>query len=165
MTMQTNSASKSTCPDISKLNTKNDAQKEMLKHLKAARKTCLEYEKCSKAKCDFPDLELKTELAKESMKNPSKIMSIVQSCLDSKDRTNCNLEKYAKISTKLKEIAEKVKKCKNETCKKENDKTIALANKMMQNLPVKQIINNVAKKTKSYKSNRKSSSKSLKKNN
>jgi hypothetical protein len=163
--MQSNTVSNSICPDVSKLKPQNEMQKQMIKHLNATRKTCLEYEKCSKAKCNFPDLEFKTELVKESMKNPAKIMSIVKGCLDSKDRTSCALDKYAKISTKLKELAERVKKCKNETCKKENDKTIALANKMMQALPVKEIINKVAKNTKSYNSIRNSNAKSLKKNN
>ena len=156
-------------PDLSNLPVKTPMERKLAKTLAKARSKCLKYEKCSKAKCNFPDIDLKNELLKEAMNDPSKVMNIVQKCLTSNDKISCTLDEYAKMSPKLKTISEKVKTCKKETCKQESDSMIALADKLMKQINMKQIINKVGSmisktKTHTRNSKRKSTRKSMKHN-
>lgn len=121
-------------PDLSKLKEMPKADKAKFKLLASLRDGCLNYEKCSKSKCDYIDMDLKKELVKQDI---FKIMSTVEKCIKNKDRIKCTLEKYAKLSPKLKIITGKVKTCKQETCKDESDKMNALANNVIKNANVK----------------------------
>ena len=109
-----------------------------------AQSRCLKYEKCSKANCNFPDIELKNEVVKETMADPSKVLNIVQKCLDSNDKISCTHDEYVKIFPKSKTLSEQVKKCKKETCKKESDSMIALGEKLMKQVQLKQIMDKLA---------------------
>ena len=153
--MNKNNSANTTCPDLSKYPPqKTSLEHKIFKNLQKSAKACQEYEKCSKANCGFPDIELKKELVNETMKNPSKIMNIVQKCLDSNDKISCTLDEYAKMSPKLKTIADKVKKCRKETCKKESDLAVLASNEILKQLPVKKIFSNTIKKIKNIKSNK-----------
>lgn len=152
--MNKNNSANTTCPDLSKFPPRKTSQEQKIfKNLQKSAKACQEYEKCSKANCGFPDIELKKELVRETMKNPSKVMNIVHKCLNSDDSISCTLDEYAKLSSKLKTITDKVKKCKQETCKKESDLTILSSKKLIKHIP-KNIISNTIKKIKYIKSNK-----------
>jgi len=149
--MNKNNSANTTCPDLSKFPPQKTLQEyKLFRNLKKSAKACQEYEKCSKANCGFPDIELKKELVNETMKKPSKVMSIVQKCLNSSDSINCTLDEYKTISPKLETIADKVKKCRKETCKKESDLTILSAKKIIKHIP-KKIFSNTIKKIKNNK--------------
>uniref|UniRef100_A0A6C0HL38 Uncharacterized protein n=1 Tax=viral metagenome TaxID=1070528 RepID=A0A6C0HL38_9ZZZZ len=127
--------SESICgPDLSKLKGIPKVEKAKYKLLADLRDGCLNYEKCSKSKCDYIDMDLKNELVKQDI---HKVMTTVEKCIKNKDRIKCALDKYAKLSPKLKIITGKVKTCKQETCKDESDKMIALANNMVKNATIK----------------------------
>jgi len=100
-----------TCPpDLSNLPVNTSIDRKFKKISVKARSRCLQYEKCSKANCNFPDIELKNELMKEAMNDPSKAMNIVQKCLNNNDIMSCTYDEYSKMSPKLKIISEQVKK-------------------------------------------------------
>jgi hypothetical protein len=152
-------------PTPRNLQAKTPFERKLLKISAKADSRCLKYEKCSKAKCNFPDIELKNELMKEAMDDPSKVMNIVQKCLDSNDKISCTHDEYVKIFPKLKTLSEQVKKCKKETCKKESDSMIALGEKLQKQVKLKQIIDkfaNMISKTKNNKGHGNSKRKSKK---
>lgn len=96
------------------------------------RNACLDYEKCAKAKCDYPDLELKNEIRKLDL---NQIMKVTSKCLkNNKNSTICSLDAYSKLSPKLKKITDRVKTCKMETCKKENDEMIKSSMELMKKM-------------------------------
>ena len=138
--MSKNNTSNTICPSKANINvmpSKTPAERNLKKAFGKSRSTCLKYEKCSKAKCDFPDLEFKNLLMKE---DPNKMINIVQKCLNSDDRTLCTLDEYSKMSPQLKNIIEKVKKCKTETCVKVHDKHYLANTEMKTLIPNKTLI-------------------------
>ena len=133
--VKASSNSDSICgPDLTKIKKISSADRKMLKTAKSIRGSCLDYEKCSKSKCDYIDLDLKNELVKQDV---LKIMKSVEKCIKHKDRLKCTLDAYAKLSPKLKIITGKVNTCKRETCKDEADKMIALASNVLKNPTIK----------------------------
>jgi len=109
----------SICPlDVSKSLKLKGKTKKMMTN---TRNKCLDYEKCSKEKCNYPDLELKNEIRKLDL---NQVMKITTKCLKNKNPLICSLDAYGKCSPKLKKITDRVKTCKMNTCKKENNEMI-----------------------------------------
>lgn len=106
------------------------------------RKVCLDYMKCSKKNCGLPDLEMSNEIKKQ---NPMKVLNIVLKCMKSKDINNCYMDKYAKISPKMKKIVDLVKLCKQKPCKKENDALVQMAKKLVKSVKLGKKMDKVKK--------------------
>lgn len=132
-------------PDISK-SLKGKTKKIMTN----IRNTCLDYEKCAKTKCDYPDLELKNQVKKLDI---NQVMKVTTKCLKNKNPTTCSLDAYGKLSSKLKKITDRVKTCKMETCKKENDKMIKSSMDLMKKIKLNRKLSKIKKifKSKNFK--------------
>jgi hypothetical protein len=136
------------CPsDVNKSKYLNSKQK---KNLSKTRKLCMDYEKCAKTKCDYPDLELKNEVKKLDF---NKIINTTTKCLKKKSPILCSLDEYGKISPKLKNITDRVRTCKMETCKTENEKMTKNIMDMMKKMKVNKKMSKIKKalKNKSFK--------------
>ena len=146
----------SICPqDVSK-----SLKGKTKKMFSTVRNACLDYEKCAKAKCDYPDLELKNEIRKLDF---NQIMKVTSKCLKNKNPTICTLDAYGKLSPKLKKITDRVRTCKMETCKKESDEMIKSSMEIIKKMKLDKKVSKVKKLVKTNKNFKKFMKKAWKK--